>query len=372
MDSDPGSKLDFSTFIAYLLPGYIIAFYFLSFLDLLYILHGYWEYLNYFGDGVLSPDGPLPPVHKSLFLPLTSLDTGKAALLIAVSLVIAYFAGLVFDICAHTRTLKEELRHKRTAYQDSFQRFSSLLRNESLKTYLNAAAVNAGIAAVASEAVAAAQKAVEAATAAAAKVQTAAKSTSGTATSAGGSTPETDANVISADGASTIAAQTAVVAQKAAEVAQSVARFARDAVQPQEAADNLEAFVDAIFYAVAPSEVWSRTNWLWSFYEAARQLTTLTQPRYIWVIFLYLGLTLVDLLFRDLDPLSRVSYALIITVGLSLLSWRLIHRPIKIYQRAICSVFHHHRADFVLGHLIHTELIERQNVSMELRNITHG
>jgi hypothetical protein len=372
MDSDPGSKLDFSTFIAYLLPGYIIAFYFFSFLDLLYLLQGYWDYLNHFSDGTLSPDGPLPPLHKSLILPFTSLDTGKAALLVAVSLVIAYFAGLVFDICAHTRTLEDELRHKRSAYQDSFRRFSSLLKNESLKTYLNAAAVNAGINEVASKFVAAAQKAVEAATAAAAKVQAAAKPTSGTAISAGGSPPGADANVISAADASTVVAWTAVVAQKAAEVAQSVARFAGEVVKPSEAANNLEAFVDAIFYTVASSQVWARVNWIWAFYEAARQLTTLTQPRYIWVIFLYIGLTLVDLFSRDLDPLWRLTGALIITAVLSLLSWWLIHRPITIYLSQICRAYHRHRADFVFGHLIQSELIEHQNVSMELRNITRN
>jgi hypothetical protein len=155
-------------------------------------------------------------------------------------------------------------------------------------------------------------------------------------------------------------------------VAQNLARLAEGVITPGAAANNVVIFVDAIFYKMATSEVWGRNNWWWSFYEAARQLNTLTRPRYIWLIFLYCGVVLVLLFLRAFDPPSALAGALLIAAGLFLWSWRKLHRSIKQYQSEMCSFYHGYRADFVFGHLIQSELIEHQNVSMKLTNVPHS
>lgn len=357
MDNDPGFKLDFSTLIAYLLPGYILQLYAFSLFDLLYI---YRDHVQFFLINLSNPPQQLtePPLNTSLITQLIAVEAGSGALLIAVSLIIAYFAGLIFDMCAHPRTLKEELQTKRKAYRNSFERFSSLIRNEPIKNFLNINDVTTTIGVATAAAEAARQAAQEA--------REAAKSARDEALR----TPTADGPTEAVE-ISRAALQKADAAEKSAGVAEKTAQTALDAIKPGESVTNIEMFVDAIFYRVAPAEAWSRHNWTWSFYEAARQLTTLTRPRYIWFLFLYLGLIIVHSYFKSLTPAGALYWVMgiVIAVALTWLTWRGPHRSIEEYRSEICEFYHGYKADFVFGHMIQTELIDHQNVSMKLTNV---
>jgi hypothetical protein len=62
--------------------------------------------------------------------------------------------------------------------------------------------------------------------------------------------------------------------------------------------------------------------------------------------------------------------ALLIAVVLTLLTWWILHSSIKKYRSEICQVFHSYRANFVFGHLIQSECVEQQSVSVNWTNVT--
>jgi hypothetical protein len=113
MLSDPGSKFDFGTLIAYLIPGYIAEFVLFAFIDSIKIL-----------------------LYKVSFLDQVSWDAVTAALAGALLTLLAYMLGLILDMMAHPITLKNELKQKNLAYQRSASNFRGILKNAEIKNML--------------------------------------------------------------------------------------------------------------------------------------------------------------------------------------------------------------------------------------------
>ena len=116
MLSDPGSKFDFGTLIAYLIPGYIAELILFALIDTLKIL-----------------------IHKVSFLDQVMWDTITVALVGAILTVLAYVLGLMLDMVAHPVTLKNELTQKNVAYQRSSANFRDFLKNTAIKNILHSA-----------------------------------------------------------------------------------------------------------------------------------------------------------------------------------------------------------------------------------------
>lgn len=346
MEGDPGQRLDFSTLIAYLLPGFVVEAVVISLIDSLHIL-------------ARSSQAGALGLNSSLFLRLQceanggrSIELGAVALLLAALLGIAYFIGLVLDMCAHPRTLTHELTSKRKAYKRSFERFASLIDHDWLTRFIQADAETDG-------AVEAAKAASKAASAAVQAAEIAVHATK-------------EAAAVPAESKEISRAMDAAI--DSAEAMLQETRVAEDAAQAAAAAivtsgfppSNLEILIDAIFCRTATSEAWARHNWSWSFYEAARQMTSLTRPIWIWPLPFYGSLLFLRFFFTDLGRGWTMIYASAATVVIVLLIWRFLHRTIDEYRQEICDFYHTYKVEFVFGHLIQTSLIDHQRVFMDL------
>lgn len=115
MVSEPGSRLDFGTFIAYLIPGYI--------LELLMFCIG--DAIHTFITG------------KS-FLTTVSWGATEIAAVSALLTLISYILGLLLDNIAHPLTLKNELRIKRMAYEEAVEQFKGLVKSDEVNKILYA------------------------------------------------------------------------------------------------------------------------------------------------------------------------------------------------------------------------------------------
>jgi len=113
MTNDPGSRLDFGTFIAYLMPGYILAFLLFCLGDITTVLIS----------------------GRSLIFGASTWGLVEITLATIISVPISYFLGLVLDAVAHPLTLQSELRAKEDAYKDAIEQFRELL-NVQLKGIL--------------------------------------------------------------------------------------------------------------------------------------------------------------------------------------------------------------------------------------------
>lgn len=114
MIGEPGSKLDFGTFIAYVLPGYLIEV-------CIFVLVDVVSYLKF---------------NKLLITRIPELGIGRATVLIVVSLLVAYFFGLVLDICAHPYYEEEEAAEREKIYDETFAQFKGLIGVEDIKQVL--------------------------------------------------------------------------------------------------------------------------------------------------------------------------------------------------------------------------------------------
>src|SRR5947209_10690212 len=113
MTNDPGSRLDFGTFMAYLMPGYILAFLLFCLGDITAVLIS----------------------GRSLIFRASTWGLAEITLATIISVLISYFLGLVLDAVAHPLTLQSELRAKEDAYKDAIEQFRELL-NVQLKGIL--------------------------------------------------------------------------------------------------------------------------------------------------------------------------------------------------------------------------------------------
>lgn len=114
MIGEPGSKLDFSTFISYILPGYILEYCFYAILDIVNIY--------FHANKPLTSMFPQPGVAVATFT-------------VAASLLLAYFLGLVLDFWAHTeKNLGRLEQNKKTeAYESVLGSLKHLVDQQKLE-----------------------------------------------------------------------------------------------------------------------------------------------------------------------------------------------------------------------------------------------
>lgn len=124
MTGEPGSKLDFSTFISYILPGYILGFCFYSIFDIFNI---------YLHTG--------RPVAVQVKLP----GAASTALIIAASALLAYFLGLMLDALAHTSKSNQRLEdnHKAAAYINTTKYLVELVVETRIQSLLSKSLLDA-------------------------------------------------------------------------------------------------------------------------------------------------------------------------------------------------------------------------------------
>jgi hypothetical protein len=119
--NEPGSRLEFGTLIAYILPGYIVEFCVFSALDLLNM---------FFGSGA------------SVLSRLLTLGAAGAAILVGGSGLLAYFLGLIMDICAHRVFGDEETELKYETYRDAVGRLRCLIKVRDLYDFVDFVSTN--------------------------------------------------------------------------------------------------------------------------------------------------------------------------------------------------------------------------------------
>lgn len=106
MIGDPGSKFDFGTFVAYLIPGLLVEFVLLFAFDGIKIII----------------------TRHSIFYQL-SLDLADTAAIVTIMAFLGYFLGLILDMIAHPLTLNDEIAEKERAYSDVLSQFSGITDN---------------------------------------------------------------------------------------------------------------------------------------------------------------------------------------------------------------------------------------------------
>jgi len=113
MVHDPGSSLDLGTFIAYVLPGYVIE-------GLLLLI---WDTAYFFFTG-------------QLYVIPGDIGAGGLAVAVIILTVLAYVIGLVLDTVAHPLAYRSEMAAKDVAYSTAVTQLQSLVRNEEARTIL--------------------------------------------------------------------------------------------------------------------------------------------------------------------------------------------------------------------------------------------
>lgn len=113
MIGDPGSKFDFGTLIAYLIPGYLAEFFLFALIDTTSIL-----------------------VYKESLLSEATWDLVTVAIAGALLSIIGYILGLFLDLIAHPITLSNELKLKDSAYKLSVNNFKSFIKNSEIRNIL--------------------------------------------------------------------------------------------------------------------------------------------------------------------------------------------------------------------------------------------
>lgn len=119
MISNPGSKFDFGTLIAYLIPGYILEFIAFCTVDSIYLL----------------------TLKKSLW-PEINWSIAETALAFGALTILAYIFGLILDMFAHPLTQENELRMKNIAYEKAVNQFRGFIKNKAINNILIAAEKN--------------------------------------------------------------------------------------------------------------------------------------------------------------------------------------------------------------------------------------
>jgi hypothetical protein len=111
---EPGKKLDFSTFIAYLLPGFLVQVVIFALVDSFNVVVSGRSFVP----GILSLQEPL-----------------LLAGLSAVMAIAGYFLGLIIDLYAHHFTGAYENRYKNDAYSEVIEPFREMM-DETLRGIL--------------------------------------------------------------------------------------------------------------------------------------------------------------------------------------------------------------------------------------------
>ncbi len=129
-----------------------------------------------------------------------------------------------------------------------------------------------------------------------------------------------------------------------------------------------DRFLDAMFYRLATSEVWSRQNTHWAFYEALRNLVSLlkymaTIPAFYIALLIIATQTQVSSVTSTVDILSVSLPALGVALAAAVLICILVFAPPLRLQKRIaqerdtdCYVYYRHRAWLVLAYLIDRDL----------------
>jgi hypothetical protein len=260
MKDEPGSRLDFSNVISFLLPGYTVVLFIVAVGDLINIAYHHF---------ILQRD-TFPALIK-----LRSLDTAQATLFIVASLGAAYYAGLIFDMWAHARTVEMEEKAKNKVYAQSIKNYKGLVKIKEFNDLF-----------------------------------------------------ENDL------------ARTCLI-------------------------------IEALFNQAASSEAWSRHNWSWSFFEAARQFTYLTNWWIAAPIFLYCSAILVGLFtgkFDGVDINASLSTSTIIAsvaIAIALVGINVsMHEAIEKYRDSMCEFYYDYKANFVFGYLMQKSLLDRRPIEI--------
>jgi len=110
----PGEKIDLSTFIAYLLPGFIVESLVFALADSLNLIVS----------------------RKSLLINIVFNDAARLVVLGAVLVILGYFLGVLIDMYAHVFTGKYENARKNEAYQDVVKDLGGYVKDRKLKLLL--------------------------------------------------------------------------------------------------------------------------------------------------------------------------------------------------------------------------------------------
>lgn len=105
----PGEKIDLSTFIAYLLPGFIVQLIIFSLLDSVYYI------VN----------------RASLVSAILSMAVPHLLAVGAALIVLGYFLGLLIDLYSHTFTVQYETDRKNEAYQEVISDLQEIIKKTS-------------------------------------------------------------------------------------------------------------------------------------------------------------------------------------------------------------------------------------------------
>lgn len=113
-----------------------------------------------------------------------------------------------------------------------------------------------------------------------------------------------------------------------------------------------DLFIDALYYRLASSNIWSRQNWHWAFYEFARQMNLLLIPA---VVVLSFYVTLLVTINLDLGVSVLIASGAAIVLALVAQA-----KPRKLLISARdtdCRVYYRHRAWVVFAYLMETDLL---------------
>ena len=147
-----------------------------------------------------------------------------------------------------------------------------------------------------------------------------------------------------------------------------------DELTPDGQQEHFQLIIDALFIRAATPEAWARHNWSWSFYEAARQFSFLTNGWISGVIALYCSLVLGGILTDSFDPknpflsIATLIISTLFAVAFTVFNVVILHKAIKSYRDVMCKYHYTYKANFVLGHMIQKGLLDKQQVQISPMN----